>query len=144
MFNIEDKETIMKLIDCRSNDEVIIPIYISIGNKKYLIVDMDEIETCSPSIFKIGFGSSDSVFIRNKFPKNKLINFSNSKVFNQYDEDKQCVIEYYVFESSDIEYDRTDLTNEINKWYHTLLDHVMEHVEIVKKERIRKTMEELS
>lgn len=144
MFNIEDKETIMKLIDCRSNDEVIIPIYISIGNKKYLIVDMDEIETCSPSIFKIGFGSSDSVFIRNKFPKSKLINFSNSKVFNQYDEDKQCVIEYYVFESSDIEYDRTDLTNEINKWYHTLLDHVMEHVEIVKKERIRKIMEELS
>lgn len=144
MFNIEDKETIMKLIDCRSNDEVIIPIYISIGNKKYLIVDMDEIETCSPSIFKIGFGSSDSVFIRNKFPKNKLIDFSNSKVFSQYDEDKQCVIEYYVFESSDIEYDRTDLTNEINKWYHTLLDHVMEHVEIVKKERIRKTMEELS
>jgi hypothetical protein len=144
MFNIEDKETIMKLIDCSSNDEVIIPIYISIGNKKYLIVDMDEIDTCSPSIFKIGFGSSDSVFIRNKFPKSKLINFSNSKVFSQYDEDKQCVIEYYVFESSDIEYDRTDLTNEINKWYHTLLDHVMEHVEIVKKERIRKTMEELS
>ena len=144
MFNIEDKETIMKLINCRSNEDIIIPIYVSIGNKKYLLVDMDEIDNCSPSIFKVGFGSSDSVFIRNKFPKSKLINFSNSKVFTQYDEDKQCAIEYYVFESSDLEYDRTDLTNEINKWYHLLLDHVMEHVDIIKKERIKQIMEELS
>ena len=108
MFNTEDKETLMKLIDSRSTTDSFIPLYIIIGNKKYLLVDMDEIEECSPSIFKIGFGFSDSVFIRNKFPKDKLINFSNSRIFSKYDDDKLCYVQYYVFESSNIEYDEID------------------------------------
>jgi hypothetical protein len=34
------------------------------------------------------------------------------------------------------------LTDDINKWYNILLDYVMKHVEVVKKERIRKMLEE--
>jgi hypothetical protein len=144
MFNIEDKETIMKLIDCRSNDEVIIPIYISIGNKKYLIVDMDEIDTCSPSIFKICFGTSDSVFVRKKFPKNRLFDFNDVKIFKIFDDDKQCLVEYITFDSSDIDDDNSDLSKEINNWYNSLLEYVMNRVEVNKKERIKRIMEELS
>lgn len=144
MFNIEDKETIMNLIDIRNKDEMILPIYLRIGNNSYFLSEVDEIVSCSPSIFKVGFGSSDSVFVRNKFPKHKLINFNNVKIFSHFDDDKQCSTEYFVFESSDLEYDKTDLTNEINRWYHLLLDFVMKHVENNKKERIKKIMEELS
>lgn len=144
MFNIEDKDTIMKLINCRDKGELVTPVYVRVGNNKYYLSEMDEIQNCSPSIFKVGYGSSNSVFIRNKFPKSKLIDFIDPSIFLNFDEEEQCTTEYFIFESTDIDYDRTDLTNEINKWYHILLDHVMEHVEILKKERIKKTMEELS
>ena len=142
MFNIEDKDLIMKLINMRDKDEIIIPIYIRIGNNMYDLTEVDEIETCSPSIFKVGFGSSDSVFVRNKFPKNRLINFNNAKIFNHFDEDKQCAVDYFVFESSFMELNDGILSDDINYWYNILLDYVMKHVEVVKKERIRKMLEE--
>lgn len=143
MFNIEDKETVMSLINARNTSDVIVPVYLRVGNNRFFITEVKDIGDCSPSIFKVGFGSSDSVFIRNKFPKNRLIEFTNSQIFNHFDDDKQCATDYFVFESSGIE-GNDSLTNEINKWYDILLDYVMKHVEITKKERIRKTIEELS
>lgn len=144
MFNIEDKETIMKLIDIRNKDELVVPVYLRVGNNTYYLSEVDEITSCSPSIFKVGFGSSDSVFIRNKFPKNKLINFTNPRTFTNFNEEEQCATEYITFESSYLEYDRTDLTNEISRWYFILLDYTMTHVEKNKKLRIKKIMEEQS
>lgn len=143
MFNIEDKDTIMDLINTRTSSEVVIPIYLKVGNDRFFLTEVEAIGDCSPSIFKVGFGSSDSVFIRNKFPKNRLIEFTNYQRFNHFDDDKQCATDYFVFESSGIE-GNDSLTEEINKWYDLLLDYVMKHVEITKKELIRKTMEELS
>lgn len=144
MFNIEDKETIMKLIDIRNKDELVVPVYLRVGNNTYYLSEVDEITSCSPSIFKVGFGSSDSVFIRNKFPKNKLINFTNPRTFTNFNEEEQCATEYITFESSYLEYDRTDLTNEISRWFFILLDYTMAHVEENKKLRIKKMMEEQS
>jgi len=144
MFNIEDKETIMKLIDIRNKNDLIVPVYLRVGNSTFYLSEVDEIPSCSPSIFKVGFGSSDSVFVRNKFPKNKLINFTNPRTFTNFNEEEQCATEYITFESSDLEYDRTDLTNEINKWYSVLLDYTMTHVEENKKLRIKRMMEEQS
>lgn len=144
MFNIEDTDTIMKLINIREADELIIPIYIRIGKDAFSLIDVDEIQNCSASIFKVGFGSSNSVFIRNKFPKNKLIDFTNPKIFGYFDDDKQCAIDYYVFESDIIENDDSILTKEINKWNNILFEYVMDHVEKNKKERIKRIMEELS
>lgn len=143
MFNTEDKETVMTLINVRNKDEIIIPIYVRIGKNTYYLSEIKDIDNCSPSIFKVGFGSSDSVFVRNKFPKNKLINFSNSKIFNHFDNDKQCAVDYYVFESDNVDGDDA-LSAEINRWYDLLLDVTMKHVEEKKEERIRKVMEELS
>lgn len=144
MFNIEDKETIMKLIDIRNKNELVVPVYLRVGNNTYYLSEVDEITSCSPSIFKVGFGSSDSVFIRNKFPKNKLINFTNPRTFTNFNEEEQCATEYITFESSYLEYDRTDLTNEISRWYFILLDYTMTHVEKNKKLRIKRMMEEQS
>lgn len=144
MFNVEDKETIMNIVNNRKENELVIPLYVRVGNIRYSLFEVDEIPDCSPSIFKIGFGSSNSVFTRIKFPNDKLMYFSEAKLFNHFDEDKQILIQYITFESSDVEDDGSILNENINRYYDILLEYVMSHVEINKKERIKKTIEELS
>lgn len=144
MFNVEDKEMIMNIINNRKVNELVIPLYVRVGNIRYSLFEVDEIPDCSPSIFKIGFGSSNSVFTRIKFPNDKLMYFSEAKLFNHFDEDKQILIQYITFESSDVEDDGSILNENINRYYDILLEYVMSHVEINKKERIKKTIEELS
>ena len=144
MFNVEDKEMIMNIINNRKENELVIPLYVRVGNIRYSLFEVDEIPDCSPSIFKIGFGSSNSVFTRIKFPNDRLMYFSEAKLFNHFDEDKQILIQYITFESSDVEDDGSILNENINRYYDILLEYVMSHVEINKKERIKKTIEELS
>ena len=144
MFNVEDKEMIMNIINNRKENELVIPLYVRVGNIRYSLFEVDEIPDCSPSIFKIGFGSSNSVFTKIKFPNDKLMYFSEAKLFNHFDEDKQILIQYITFESSDVEDDGSILNENINRYYDILLEYVMSHVEINKKERIKKTIEELS
>lgn len=144
MFNVEDKEMIMNIVNNRKVNELVIPLYVRVGNIRYSLFEVDEIPDCSPSIFKIGFGSSNSVFTRIKFPNDKLMYFSEAKLFNHFDEDKQILIQYITFESSDVEDDGSILNENINRYYDILLEYVMSHVEINKKERIKKTIEELS
>ena len=144
MFNVEDKEMIMNIVNNRKTNELVIPLYVRVGNIRYSLFEVDEIPDCSPSIFKIGFGSSNSVFTRIKFPNDKLMYFSEAKLFNHFDEDKQILIQYITFESSDVEDDGSILNENINRYYDILLEYVMSHVEINKKERIKKTIEELS
>ena len=144
MFNVEDKEMIMNIINNRKVNELVIPLYVRVGNIRYSLFEVDEIPDCSPSIFKIGFGSSNSVFTRIKFPNDRLMYFSEAKLFNHFDEDKQILIQYITFESSDVEDDGSILNENINRYYDILLEYVMSHVKINKKERIKKTIEELS
>lgn len=144
MFNVEDKEMIMSIINNRKSDELVIPLYVKVGNQRYSLLEIEDIPDCSPSIFKVGFGSSNSVFNRLKFPNNQLMYFSESRLFNHYDEDKQIMIQYIMFESSEVEDDRSVLNDNINKYYNILLDYVMSCVSKNKKERIKKTIEELS
>lgn len=144
MFNVEDKEMIMNIINNRKVNELVIPLYVRVGNIRYSLFEVDDIPDCSPSIFKIGFGSSNSVFTRIKFPNDRLMYFSEAKLFNHFDEDKQILIQYITFESSDVEDDGSILNENINRYYDILLEYVMSHVEINKKERIKKTIEELS
>lgn len=144
MFNVEDKEMIMNIVNNRKTNELVIPLYVRVGNIRYSLFEVDEIPDCSPSIFKIGFGSSNSVFTRIKFPNDRLMYFSEAKLFNHFDEDKQILIQYITFESSDVEDDGSILNENINRYYDILLEYVMSHVEINKKERIKKTIEELS
>lgn len=143
MFNINDKDMIVSIIEKRNKGDMLIPVYLKVGNTAYSLLEVDDIPDCSPSIFKVGFGTSISVFIRNKFPKNELINFSSPTVFTRFDDDKQTAVEYILFESADMP-DGKPIYDEINKWYDILLDYVMKKVDINKKERIKRTMEELS
>lgn len=144
MFDVNDKETVMKLINTKKNDELIVPIYVRVGKETYSLIDIHDIPDCSPSIFKVGFGSCNSVFNRLKFPNDKLVYFSDVSLFTHFDEDKQTAIQYITFESSDMEDDGDILIQNINKYYDMLLDYTMNIVSNTKKERIKKVMEELS
>jgi hypothetical protein len=143
MFNINDKDMVVSIIEKRNKGDMLIPVYLKVGNTAYSLLEVDDIPDCSPSIFKVGFGTSISVFTRNKFPKNELINFSSPTLFTRFDDDKQAAVEYILFESADMP-DGKPIYDEINKWYDILLDYVMKKVDINKKERIKRTMEELS
>ena len=144
MFDITNQEMVSKLINQRGKDEIVTPVCVKVGNNYYSLLEMDEINDCSPSIFKICFGTSDSVFIRKKFPKNRLFDFNDVKIFKIFDDDKQCLVEYITFDASDMIDDDSELIKEINKWYELLLEYVMKKVEVNKKERIKRIMEELS
>ena len=52
MFDINDKETIMKLIDKRKPEELIIPLYVRVGKDIYSLLEIKSIPDCSPSITK--------------------------------------------------------------------------------------------
>ena len=127
MFNVEDKEMIMNIINNRKENELVIPLYVRVGNIRYSLFEVDEIPDCSPSIFKIGFGSSNSVFTRIKFPNDRLMYFSEAKLFNHFDEDKQILIQYITFE---LDYEDTDnfINNESPKYGATAED-----IEIMKR-----------
>ena len=145
MFNTNDRDLIMKIINSRdTKTETMIPVYLCIGNKKYSLLEVDKILSCSPSIFKIGFGTSLNVFIHNKFPKQELINMNGCSSFVNMDEDTQVATEYILFESSDFPEDTDNrIYNEINKWYFILLDYVMEAVDKTRKAIIKQSMEEI-
>jgi len=143
MFNTEDNETIMALINKRHDGELVIPLYARVGKNIYSLIDIPYIPDCSPSIFKVGFGSSNSLFIKTKFPTEELINFSNVKCFNHFDEDAQCLIQYFVFESSDVDKD-DELSNQINTFYDVLLDYTMKSANANKQERIKRILEDES
>ena len=69
MFDINDKETIIKIIKQRSDDEYVIPLYVKIYNKTYSILELDSIKDFNQSSFKVGFGTASSMFMKNSFPK---------------------------------------------------------------------------
>lgn len=144
MFNMEDKQLIKRIIDSREPENILIPVYLAIGNKKYSLLETNKILSCSQSIFKIGFGTSINVFIHNKFDKRELINMHAFNSFTEFDEDKQLATEYLTFESGDIPSDDKKIYNEINDWYFLLFDYVMEIVNKNRKELIKKSMEENS
>lgn len=147
MFNIEDKNTIREIIDQRSETDIVIPLYVKVGNTIYSLLEANTIPDCSRSIFKVGFGSSASVFTRNSFPTNQIVNFSGTSMFMNYDEQYQANVRYFIFESDEVDVERNDSANgilnkQINDYYNMLFDYVMEFVNVAKTERRRKAVED--
>jgi len=145
MFNIEDKELIKKIIDeLDGTDGIIIPVYLCVGKEYYSILEVEEIINCTPSVFKVGFGARDSIFIKNKFPKNKLITFRNSRVFSVFNEEKQYQTDYFTFESDNVPDDGSYLNREINNWYDLLLPWVMKSWNARRIQHLKNIMDESS
>lgn len=144
MFDIENTELIKKFIDLREYNKmsIVLPIYVLIGNNAYGLNEFDEIETCTPSMIKVVFGSSNNVFRSYGFPATDLIKLNNVKKFSYYDEEKQVMTDYVYFESSGVDDPKTPLDENINMWYDSICERIMKIVESKRKERLKKLMED--
>lgn len=136
MFCLDNKEMIMSIIDQKKEDDILIPVYIKVGNKVYSILDIHDVINCSPSIFRVGFGSADSIFMKKRFPKKRLMDFDVPRIFRKFDEESQSTIEYILFETfySD---NNEDIDEEINKWCSILFSVAMESSEKHRKELLQ-------
>ena len=144
MFDVENTELIKKFIDLReyNKNSIVLPIYVLIGNVPYGLTELNSIETCTQSMIKVVFGSSNNVFRSYGFPATDLIKLNNVKKFSYYDEDKQVMTDYVYFESSGVDEPSNPLDENINMWYDLISDKIMKIVESKRKERIKKLMEE--
>lgn len=137
MFDINDKDKIMKLINMRDEDQIIIPLYVQIYNKRYSLLELGEIKTrFTKGCFKVGFGTADALFMKNSFPTRRFNEFNIIDIFTEYDDEKDVTVRYMVFESSDIEDDGSKLIEQVNYYNNMLYEHTWNLVDAYIKKMI--------
>lgn len=116
MFDMNDKEKIMKLINMRDEDQIIIPLYVQIYGKRYSILELNDIKVrFTEGAFKIGYGTADALFMTNAFPIKRIHDFDIISVFTEYDDDTNRAIRYMVFESGNIDLPDVDENDKLSE-----------------------------
>ena len=128
---LEDRNWIKTVVDMRDADAIVIPLYIQIYGKKYSILDMNSIKKrFAPSAFKIGYGTADSMFMKNSFPVNRINEFDLIDTFYEYDSENDINVRYTVFESGDVDdIESNKLNEEIHMYFDLLFNNVKENVD---------------
>lgn len=143
MFNINDNDLIKKIIDSKTDEQCVIPLYIKIFNNTYSLLEINDIKDFSPSIFKLGFGISSSIFNHNSYISDNIQSFQNYRIFTVYDDNNQVNVNYYVFESNYVDNeDVSDTCKQINDYIELIGNHIDNNVKIKKKELINKLIKE--
>lgn len=138
MFDTSDRNLITKIINTKTNDQLVIPLYIKMGNKYYSILEMNDISDFSPFDFKLGFGTCTSVFTKNNYIKTHLTDYQNYNIFNIYDDNKQLYINYFTFESGVIENSQSEFNKQINNWLDIISNHLNQITSKKRKDLIDK------
>lgn len=144
MFDIKDKESIQKLIDSRDSSHVLIPLYVRINKETYPILKMDEVNTFTHSSFKIGYGTSSSMFIPNSFDQSRLMDFDAVDAFSVYNDESGINVRYNIFETGrwdDTEEEQSALSEDINLYYGILSQYVDNVVQEKRRKLIQEEME---
>lgn len=143
MFDITNKELIQSIIDkTKEIKSWVIPVYVKIGVNYYDILNLNEITFCSPSIFKIGFGTKSIL------PENSpVLGIEVAQTFNVVDEDTGAFSRYTVFEYG-IESMDTNNEDEILKtldnWVQLLFSNISNIVEEKRKSTIFESLNDES
>ena len=154
MFNINNKEKVMDLVN-RRGKHILMPLYVSIGNLRYGLLEIDQIRNVTSNSFKVGFGCVNTVFSKTPIFKcqNLLQYFQNVTSFHQFDYDEGMDYIYYTFEcninTSNLlmnEFSNNDevinVLNEINIYNESLFNYVTKSVEEYRKNCIDKFNQE--
>lgn len=138
MFDINNNELIKRIICQRSDDEVVIPLYVKIYNDTYPILEIDNITQYNPTAFKIGFGTAHSMFMKNYFPPDRVREFDVVKSFDEFDNDSNCYVRYIVFESSYMNDDDNMgvISDQINNFMDILGKYISEKTEQHRKKML--------
>ena len=142
MYELSQDDAI-KLMKSRRDDEVLIPVYVIVGDTKYSLFEIDTISNCSRSIFKVGFVSGTHLFGKNNFPEGRLFEFDNQRIYTEFDIETNIEYKCYVLETGLLIANDT-FAEQVNDWIELLFEHIMKNVANIKKERIKQIMEELS
>ena len=142
MFDIHNEQRIAKLIDGRIPNSLVEPLYVKIYNNLYGIDELNDITDFNPSAFKVGFGSSLGLFIRNPINMKDLITLDVVNKFKLYKEELQCEHVYYVFEIGIFGDFDNALYQQMEYYYKELRRYIENRCDELKRERIRKLMEE--
>lgn len=145
MFDLKDRFSIQKLIDSRDSSHILIPLYVRINKEIYPILEMDKANTFTPSSFKIGYGTSNSIFIPNSFDQSKLMHFNAIDAFWSYNIESDMAVRYTIFETGrwddDIDEEDSILCKDINLYYNILSQYVSNVVQEKRKKLIQEEME---
>ena len=143
MFNLKDnKEAIVKLIDSRESDEFVIPVYVRIYNNRYFLHELDQIKEYNPTSFKIGFGSSSSLFVKNSFPNQLILNYEEPVAFTECDENTGVSTRYVLFEANDTVPDDSEINKQIIFYAEKIRGYLEEMAKKRREELLKEQMED--
>jgi hypothetical protein len=98
MFDMNDKEFIMKWVNERKKGAYVSPLYVKNYNDRYTLLEMGEIDNFNPSGFRVGFGIHISVLDRFSFPNALMSNFECMTAFSHFNEEYNSNERYIVLE----------------------------------------------
>lgn len=132
--NLDDYDLMKRVIDSRSPEHYLIPLYINLFGKKYAILDLDNIINSVPkSSFKVGFGTSHSVVGNHKnFPTGQMYLYNCEDTFKYTDEETSIDTHYFILEESYMTGD-SPVEQEINMWIDCLFNKVEDNVKRYKE-----------
>lgn len=145
MFDYNN-EQLKRIIDLRNNE--VIPLYFVIMGVKYKLPEINDIENFNPSGFKVGFGTSTSLFNKSSRNWRYIVNDVDCvSKFEYEDEVNNSIDTYYIFETSGFDNASStsnklyDMHEEINTYIDMIFNKLKEVSEIKRKEKIKLLME---
>lgn len=139
MFDINDKEKVIKLIEKTKKDGAyVVPLYVKIYNDIY---GLDELDTMiqergfNPASFRVGFGAKVSLFDNCSFPKEMMFEFDCEIAYSQHNDELDVDERYLVLEIGKESADayegsvRSTLLSQIHYYQDTLHDYLSKKYE---------------
>ena len=97
MFDMDNHERIMELIEKKHADSYVIPIYIQMYRDQYEITELKEMNAFNIAGMRVGFGARMSIFDKHSFPSDKLFSYEVETIFSHFNEDKNTDEKFVVF-----------------------------------------------
>lgn len=148
MIDITNRDFIVNLFNMREENGFVMPLGVNVYNETFPLTNIDEITSYDPKSFKVRFVSAYGFHVNNPYPTNNH-DFNIVELFPIFDSEHDVDITYVVFESGYIDNADNEENNpnqhfysEINKYVEMFNTQIGEHVTQLKKEIIRKQMEE--
>lgn len=119
----ELNETFRKLIDLRDDEHFVMPLYVVVFNKRYLLTELDEISDLSKETFRVGFGSSMERGKTNSFNASLLYKIPSIVSMFEHENDKYLKTNYIVFESDRWTHESDEhmkIFDDMNRYYDLL------------------------
>ena len=122
MFDLKDWDSncIKDIIKSRDEDSYVIPLYVKIYNKTYDMLELDTIKEYDESSFKVGFGSSTKLLMKNSFMDKYKFEFDFVDKFEHYDYEENKAVSYIIFESYNVDSDVSIIHKQVNLYVDAL------------------------